>query len=86
MKRKKAPEIAGSAEARSGKLKRREYERELRRLQVELCAVQDWVRQTGERIIVVFEGRDAAGKGGTPGHHRTREPTGVPGGRAASAI
>jgi polyphosphate kinase 2 (PPK2 family) len=37
----------------------------LRELQTELCSVQDWVKQTGERTIVVFEGRDAAGKGGT---------------------
>ena len=47
------------------KLKRKDYERELRRLQAELCALQDWIRETGERVIVVFEGRDAAGKGGT---------------------
>jgi polyphosphate kinase 2 len=47
------------------KLKRKEYERILRDLQSELCSLQDWVKQTGERIIVVFEGRDAAGKGGT---------------------
>ena len=43
---------------------RTEYEKELRALQVELCALQDWVKETGARIIVVFEGRDAAGKGG----------------------
>ena len=47
------------------KIKRKDYEKALRELQGELCAVQDWVKQTGERIIVVFEGRDAAGKGGT---------------------
>ncbi len=47
------------------KLKRKEYETRLRELQIELCAVQDWVKKTGERIIVIFEGRDAAGKGGT---------------------
>src|SRR6476646_457933 len=47
------------------KLKRKEYEKVLRELQTELCSVQDWVKQAGERIIVVFEGRDAAGKGGT---------------------
>ena len=47
------------------KLKRKEYEKSLRELQTELCFLQDWVRKTGERIIVVFEGRDAAGKGGT---------------------
>ena len=47
------------------KLKRKEYEKILRELQTELCSVQDWIKQTGQRIIVVFEGRDAAGKGGT---------------------
>jgi polyphosphate kinase 2 len=41
------------------------YMKELRRLQAELCRLQDWVKARGERIIVVFEGRDAAGKGGT---------------------
>src|SRR5262252_1864996 len=45
-------------------LKRKEYEKELRELQVELCALQEWVKEHGERVIVVFEGRDAAGKGG----------------------
>jgi len=47
------------------KLKRKEYEEALRELQTELCAVQDWAKQAGQRIIVLFEGRDAAGKGGT---------------------
>jgi polyphosphate kinase 2 len=47
------------------KLKRRRYEKELRRLQAELCTLQEWVKQKGQRIIVVFEGRDTAGKGGT---------------------
>jgi len=41
------------------------YEAELYRLQTELVKVQEWVRQTGARIVIVFEGRDAAGKGGT---------------------
>jgi polyphosphate kinase 2 len=45
-------------------MKRKEYEEALRALQVELCALQDWIRQSGERVVVVFEGRDAAGKGG----------------------
>ena len=49
----------------SPKLKRREYEKELLKLQAELCMIQDWVQNTGQRIIIVFEGRDAAGKGGT---------------------
>jgi polyphosphate kinase 2 len=46
------------------KLSRKEYERELEKLQVELCTLQDWVKQEGQRIIIIFEGRDAAGKGG----------------------
>jgi polyphosphate kinase 2 len=45
-------------------LKRKQYEKALRALQVELCALQDWVKKRGLRVIVVFEGRDAAGKGG----------------------
>jgi len=49
----------------NGKMKRKDYEKQLRELQVELCHLQDWVKDTGARIIVVFEGRDAAGKGGT---------------------
>ncbi len=47
------------------KLKRKEYEKELRRLQAELCHLQEWVKAKGLRIVVVFEGRDGAGKGGT---------------------
>jgi polyphosphate kinase 2 len=47
------------------KMKRKTYEKELERLQAELCRLQDWVKDKGLRIIVVFEGRDAAGKGGT---------------------
>src|SRR5260370_35471626 len=46
-------------------LKRKKYEKELRRRQAELCKLQDWVKYKGLRVIVVFEGRDAAGKGGT---------------------
>jgi polyphosphate kinase len=46
-------------------IKRKEYEKQLRKLQVDLCALQDWVKQKGLRVVVVFEGRDAAGKGGT---------------------
>jgi polyphosphate kinase 2 len=49
----------------TGQLKRKDYEKELRKLQTEICSLQEWVKATGERIIVVFEGRDAAGKGGT---------------------
>lgn len=46
-------------------LKRKQYEKELRRLQSELCQLQEWVKHKGLRIIILFEGRDAAGKGGT---------------------
>ncbi len=47
------------------KMKRKEYEKKLRNLQSELCRLQDWVVHKGLRVIIVFEGRDAAGKGGT---------------------
>ena len=47
------------------KLKRKDYENALGRLQAELCALQDWVKHKGLRVLVVFEGRDGAGKGGT---------------------
>src|SRR5579864_4245697 len=47
------------------KMKRKEYEKNLRKLQTQLCRLQDWVVDKGLRVIVVFEGRDAAGKGGT---------------------
>jgi polyphosphate kinase 2 len=46
-------------------LKNKRYEKELRRLQVELCKLQAWIKYKGLRAMVVFEGRDAAGKGGT---------------------
>src|SRR6185369_6263330 len=46
-------------------LKRKQYEKQLRRLQAELCHLQEWVKREGLRIVVVFEGRDGAGKGGT---------------------
>lgn len=46
------------------KMSRKDYEAELEKLQVELVRLQEWVKATGERIIVIFEGRDAAGKGG----------------------
>ena len=46
-------------------LKRKKYEKELRKLQAELCYLQEWVKHKGLRVIIIFEGRDAAGKGGT---------------------
>jgi len=47
------------------RLKRKKYEAKLRDLQAELCGLQDWVKEKGLRAIIVFEGRDGAGKGGT---------------------
>ena len=47
------------------KLSRRDYEERKAQLQVELLKVQDWVKETGRKIVILFEGRDAAGKGGT---------------------
>jgi polyphosphate kinase len=52
------------APAESGKVSRKEFEKELAKLQVELTRLQAWVKDKGARIIVVFEGRDTAGKGG----------------------
>ncbi len=49
----------------NGKLSNKTYAREMSRLQAELCKLQDWVRHKGLRIVIVFEGRDGAGKGGT---------------------
>ena len=56
------PEDSG---AKPAKIKNRKYEAELQRLQVELVKLQEWVKQSGHRVVIVFEGRDAAGKGGT---------------------
>jgi len=47
-----------------GRLKGAVYEEELRRLQIELVKLQEWIKQRGVRVVVIFEGRDAAGKGG----------------------
>jgi polyphosphate kinase 2 len=71
MEEEKDPNSCGSdavpirPSEKKSKLARKEYESELRELQAELCSLQDWVKETGHRAIVVFEGRDAAGKGGT---------------------
>ncbi len=63
---KKDKKKNGNEEAGSGqkKLKNKVYEPELFKLQVELCKLQEWVKHEGTRAIVLFEGRDAAGKGG----------------------
>ncbi|QYC42498.1 Polyphosphate kinase 2 (PPK2) [Nonomuraea coxensis DSM 45129] len=54
-----------STDAGNGRLKRRPYEKELFRLQAELVKLQEWVKDGGHRVVVIFEGRDAAGKGST---------------------
>ena len=54
-----------SPDDRPKKMKRKAYERELRRLQTELVKLQEWVVESGARVCIVFEGRDTAGKGGT---------------------
>src|SRR5215470_20436553 len=49
----------------NGKMKGKKYVKKLRKLQAELCKLQEWVKHKGLRAIIIFEGRDAAGKGGT---------------------
>jgi polyphosphate kinase 2 len=58
------PESAPETPTPKPKMTRKEFERELRTLQVELVKLQEWVKATGAKICVLFEGRDAAGKGG----------------------
>jgi polyphosphate kinase len=55
----------GNKDKTSSRMKRKLYEEKLRGLQVELCYLQEWVREKKLRVIILFEGRDAAGKGGT---------------------
>lgn len=54
----------GQRASRDAVLSRRDYEKELRRLQVELVQLEEWIRHRGLRVVVLFEGRDTAGKGG----------------------
>ena len=58
-------EVISDSYPYSTKLSRRKYERQKAELQVELLKMQRWVQETGERVVLLFEGRDAAGKGGT---------------------
>jgi polyphosphate kinase len=63
-----APSPAAEPAAEAGpppKMKRKEYEREMRLLHGELVAMQEWVKASGAKVCIVFEGRDTAGKGGT---------------------
>ena len=61
--KRKKHEVVEAPDA-SGKISRKEFEEELGKLQVELTRLQTWVKDQGERVVVVFEGRDTAGKGG----------------------
>ena len=56
---------SGDIRAKPRKIKNSTYEKELSRLQIELIKLQEWIKHEGLRVVVVFEGRDAAGKGGT---------------------
>lgn len=64
-KKAKSKETVPEKASPSEKLRRKDYERELGELQIELSALQAWIKRTGQRVVIVFEGRDAAGKGGT---------------------
>ena len=61
---KTSKHAARASEKKTGKHSRKEFEKELKKLDVELVKLQLWVQEKGLRVIVVFEGRDAAGKGG----------------------
>ncbi len=63
-KKKKKKQQEEQAECKPQKIKNKVYEQELERLQVELVKLQEWIKHEGLRIVVIFEGRDAAGKGG----------------------
>jgi polyphosphate kinase 2 len=63
--REVAADGGGAAAARDGKVKRKDYDRKLKRLHVELVRLQQWVQHKGLKVCIVFEGRDGAGKGGT---------------------
>jgi polyphosphate kinase len=64
-KKKRSHDDAEAQAEPEGEMKRKAYERELRTLHAELVALQEWVKATGAKVCVVFEGRDSAGKGGT---------------------
>lgn len=65
LKRVEKDEILSASYPYSEEMKGKAYDREMAALQIELVKMQSWVRDTGQRIAIVFEGRDAAGKGGT---------------------
>ena len=63
--REPKPSKSTKKTGQTDRMKRKAYEEELGKLQVQLCQLQQWVKTTGAKVIIVFEGRDAAGKGGT---------------------
>ena len=63
-KDKKQRKKDGEWTSKKGVLTKKDYEQELRRLQVELVQLEEWVRHRGLRVVAIFEGRDTAGKGG----------------------
>nr|WP_321444839.1 polyphosphate kinase 2 [uncultured Cohaesibacter sp.] len=65
MSKKELSEDEKKNSAKCSKISTAKYEAELLRLQIELVKMQEWIKQTGHRVVVIFEGRDAAGKGGT---------------------
>lgn len=65
IKRAEKGDILAQSYPHPEKLARKVYEKDLAKLQIELVKIQAWVKETGARVIVIFEGRDAAGKGGT---------------------
>src|ERR1700704_206843 len=65
LENREALDEAKAKDAPPEKMRRKVYESELHKLQVRLCKLQDWVKEKGLRVVIVFEGRDAAGKGGT---------------------
>ena len=76
-----AGELTGDApltQTAQDKENRRQYFRELFRLQGELVKLQDWVVSTGHKVVILFEGRDAAGKGGDQADYPTAQPAHLP--------
>jgi len=65
IRRAEKGDILNPSYPHSERLARKVYEKELQALQIELVKLQSWVKATGQRVVIVFEGRDAAGKGGT---------------------
>lgn len=71
IKRGEKSDILTSSYPHSERMARKPYERELAALQIELVKMQSWIKQSGARVAIVFEGRDGAGKGGTISRFRT---------------